>query len=171
MVYEHVKIARFICNRLNSDVPLGTHRTFSLLPSPLVPYSPYALELVLAIASTLSEHAGNAYQTSYTLASQYEHLSPDPATLNRIEHRLEEAIRKLAQRPQAFPSRMRDCALRWNGGKLSDFIAFVNNYHSPILPEASGACALSYDWFYLVQQDLPYMQRDFLFGTPSQKRL
>lgn len=40
-VYDHVKIARFICNRLNPNVAAGTHRTFSLLPYPLVPYSPF----------------------------------------------------------------------------------------------------------------------------------
>lgn len=171
-VYVNVKIARFLCNRLNPDVPLKTHRTFSLLPSPLIPYSPYALDVVLTMATTLSEHAENVYQTSYALASRYEHLNPDAVTLSRIKHRLDEAKGKLEQLSQAFrfpPVRHGDRG--WNGGELSAFLTFVNNYHSSILPAASGACALSYDWFYRFQQDLPFMQRDFLFGTPSQKHL
>ncbi|MGH7495180.1 MAG: hypothetical protein ACREOO_22645 [bacterium] len=44
-VYKDVPIGRFICCRLNPNVPPETHRKFSLLPHhPLVPYSPYALK-------------------------------------------------------------------------------------------------------------------------------
>lgn len=168
-VYVNVKIARFLCNRLNPNVPAGTHRTFSLLPYPLVPYSQYALDAALAMTTTLSEHTDNAYQASYAVASQYEHLSPEPATLVRIKIRMDEAQSKLKRFLRAFPSVRRDGPC-WNGRKLSDFLAFANNYHSRLLPAVTGVCALSYDWFYLIQQALPYMHRDFLFGTSSQKR-
>jgi hypothetical protein len=53
---------------------------------------------------------------------------------------------------------------------LSDVIEFVEAYSSELLPNASGVCAFSYDYFYSLQSHLPYMERDFLFGTPSQKQ-
>jgi hypothetical protein len=54
---------------------------------------------------------------------------------------------------------------------LADFITLLVTYHSPACGVGvSGAGALSYDWFYVFQAALPYMARDFLVGTPSQKR-
>ncbi len=53
---------------------------------------------------------------------------------------------------------------------LADFITLLVTYHSQALVGVSGASGLSYDWFYVFQAALPYMERDFLVGTPSQKR-
>ena len=177
-VYENVLIARFICRRLNPNVPPGTHRTFSLLPYPLVPYSPYALPTTIELVSALRAHADNAYQTSQALASQYEHLNPEPTTLGRIQRRLVEALRKLQSRfagPEKFQSRL--AGLHQNKSSnhrsletLADLISLLVSYHSQVLLEVSGACALSHDWFYVFQAELSYMARDFLVGTPSQKR-
>jgi hypothetical protein len=171
-VYENVLIARFICRRLNPNVPPGTHRTFSLLPYPLVPYSPYALPTTIELVSALSAHADNAYQTSQTLASQHEHLNPDPTTLGRLQRRLLEALRKLQRLPEKFQQMLhQNKSSNCRSLKtLADLITLLVSYHSQVLLEVSGACALSYDWFYVFQAELPYMQRDFLVGTPSQKR-
>jgi hypothetical protein len=171
-IYENVLIARFICRRLNPNVPPGTHRTFSLLPYPLVPYSPYALNTTIALVSALSAHADNAYQTSQELASQHENLNPDPTTLGRLKGRLLEAIDKLKRLPEKFQQMIKPNQGA-NGSAmetLADLITLLTSYHSQVLLEVSGACALSYDWFYVFQAELPYMGRDFLVGTPSQKR-
>lgn len=168
-VYEDILIIRFICRRLNPNVPPGTHRTFSLLPYPLVPYSPYALPTTFTLAAALTEHGENPYQTSQVLASQYENLNPEPATLTRIKHRLLEAVHKLKQVPQKFQSLISPLLSR-RSITLSELLALLGSYQSPVLVSASGARALSYDWFYVFQEERPYMQRDFLFGTPSQKR-
>jgi hypothetical protein len=150
--------------------PPGTHRTFSLLPHPLIPYSPYALETSVELAAVLTEHAGNAYQTSQALASRYENLNPDPGTLTRIKHRLLEALRKLKPLPQKLQQMINPpgatVPATW-----AEFITVVNNYQSQVVVAVAGVCALSHDWFYVFQEHQPCMQRDFLFGTPSQKRL
>jgi hypothetical protein len=153
--------------------PPGTHRTFSLLPHPLVPYSPYALDTTVELATALAEHADNAYQTSQTLASAYENLNPVPTTLGRLKGRLLEALHKLKRLPEKFQQMIKP-SQGANGRALetlADFITLLVTYHSPACGiGVSGACALSYDWFYVFQVELPYMERDFLIGTPSQKR-
>jgi len=172
-VYKNVPVGRFICHRLNPNVAPETHRTFSLLPYPLVPYSPYALNTTIALVSALAEHADNVYQTSQALASQHEHLNPDPATLGRIKSRLLEALHKLKRLPEKFQQLLNsnNSSNRRTLETLADFITLLVSYHSPACGiGVSGACALSYDWFYVFQVELPYMERDFLVGTPSQKR-
>jgi len=172
-VYEEVPVGRFICYRLNPNVPPETHRTFSLLPHPLVPYSPYALNTTIALAAALAEHADNAYQTSQTLASAYEHLNPDPTTLGRLKSRLLEALDKLKRLPEKFQQMIKQSQAPTGRTleTLADFITLMVTYHSPANGiGVSGACALSYDWFYVFQAEWPYMARDFLVGTPSQKR-
>lgn len=171
-VYENVPVGRFICYRLNPNLPPGTHRTFSLLPYPLVPYSPYALPTTIELVSALSAHADNAYQTSQVLASQHENLNPDPTTLGRIQRRLVEALRKLQRLPEKFQQMLHQ-NMSSNSRSLetlADLITLLISYHSQVLREVSGACALSYDWFYVFQAELSYMVRDFLVGTPSQGR-
>jgi hypothetical protein len=168
MVYQNVKIARFLCHRKSPDVPAGTHRTFSLLPCCLIPYSPYALDVTLDMAQTLAEQNKNAYKASHLLASTEENLSPEPITLRRIERRLNETIQKLEHYPLVLQQRLADRELNAIG--FSDVIALANAYRSQLLTSAFGAAALCYDWFYLYQKNLPYMQRDFFLGTPSHKR-
>ena len=172
-VYKNVSVGRFICYRLNPNVPPETHRTFSLLPYPLVPYSPYALNTAIALAAALAEHADNAYQTSQTLASAYKNLNPDPTTLGRLKGRLLEALHKLQRLPEKFQQMLNpnNSSNSRTLETLADFITLLMTYHSPACGiGVSGACGLSYDWFYVFQAALPYMQRDFLVGTPSQKR-
>ncbi len=172
IVYEDVPIGRFICYRLNPNVASETHRTFSLLPHPLVPYSPYALNTTIALATALAEHADNAYQTSQTLASAYKNLNPDPTTLGRIKGRLLEALHKLKRLPEKFQQMLNpnNSSNSRTMETLADFITLLVTYHSQALVGVSGASGLSYDWFYVFQAALPYMERDFLVGTPSQKR-
>ena len=172
-VYEDVPIGRFICYRLNPNVPPDTHRTFSLLPHPLVPYSPYALNTSIELVSTLSAHADNAYQTSQMLATAYENLNPDPTTLGRIQHCLVEALRKLQRLPEKLQQMLRQNQAPKGRTleTLADLITLLVTYHSPACGiDVSGACALSHDWFFVFQAELPYMERDFLVGIPSQKR-
>lgn len=109
------------------------------------------------MAGTLAEHAENAYQTSHTLASEHDKLNPVVSTLIRLKHRLHQAADKW-------------CVFSEECMPLSDVVEFVEAYSSELLPNASGLYAFTYDYFYDLQKDLPYMERDFLFGTPSQKR-
>jgi hypothetical protein len=178
-VYHNIAVARFICRRLHPEVAAGTHRTFSLLPAFLIPYCPYALDLMVAVAEQLDHHAENVYQTTNTLANHYdqetnsESLNLYAATVSRIKHRLYEAMNKLNQLSSTVQK-----LIGWSNGARgwSALLAFINHYRSRLHATLSGACALAQDWFYLFQEgpdgpSLPYMQRDFLFGTASQKRV
>lgn len=129
----------------------------------------------MELVSALNAHADNAYQTSQVLASQHEHLNPDPTTLGRIQRRLVETLRKLQSRfagPEKFQQMLHQNKSSNSRSlvTLADLIALLVSYHSQVLLEVSGPCALSYDWFYVFQAALSYMARDFLVGTPSQKR-
>ena len=141
-VYQNVPIGRFICCRLNPNVAPETHRTFSLLPHPLVPYSPYALNTTIALATALSEHADNAYQTSQTLASAYENLNPDPTTLGRIKGRLLEALRKLQSLPEKLQqmSNQSQASTGRTMETVADLLTLLVSYHSQVLIGVSGAC-------------------------------
>ena len=168
-IYHNIAIARFICLRLNPEMPPGTHRTFSLLHDFLIPYFPYALDLTMVIAENLVKHAANVYQTTNLLQEiADDHLNLYAATITRIKHRLDNVIAKLNQ----LPSRLAE-AMGWSKHTkgLSELLAFLKNYHSRLHAALSGARALAYDWFYLAQQGLRYMQRSFLFGTASQQRV
>jgi hypothetical protein len=72
VVSEDVAIARFVCRRPNRDEPAGTHRTFSLLPIFLIPYVRYSLDLTMAIAEELANHADNVYRATGALIDTYE---------------------------------------------------------------------------------------------------
>lgn len=171
-VYTNVLIIRFECNRLNPNVAVGSHRTFSLLPYPLIPYCPYPIPYILKIARILAENDDNAYQSVRTLEARYEQVNPEMGTiawigdlvhksqdkLNRLSHQIRDRIGW--RMPLSMPYR----------DQLSHFISFVTNYRSQ---QVAGSIAtnrdLSYDYFHLFQQERPFMQRDFLFGTPSQR--
>jgi hypothetical protein len=79
-----------------------------------------------------------------------------------------EAVRKLKPLPQKFQSLISPILSR-GSITLSELITLVSNYQSEVLAGASGqgaspfsgARALSHDWFYVFQQERPYMQRDF----------
>lgn len=169
IIYIDVEIVRFICGRLN-PVPSGTHRTFSLLPCQLVPQSQYSIQSTLEVAAALDDHSGNTYQTAKAVDSLYTEINPELDAIAGMGNYVREAIDKLNRLPQEILK-----AISWSIPSstpvLSDFISFIKNYQSQVLANVSGACALSYDYFYLFQKDLSYMQRDFLFGTPSQKYL
>jgi len=166
------RLAVLTATAVTPTFPPGTHRTFSLLPHPLVPYSPYALDTTVELATALAEHADNVYQTSQTLASAYENLNPDPTTLGRIKGRLLEALHKLKRLPEKFQQMLNpnNSSNSRTMETLADFITLLMTYHRQVLSGVSGAGALPYDWFYVFQAALPYMARDFLVGTPSQKR-
>jgi hypothetical protein len=167
-VYDDVAIIRFECQRLQPDVPAGSHRTFSLLPCPLIPYHSYTIPLSLEIAQTLTQQQGHASQTAHLVAQRFFEANPERATVLRLGRVIHAAMDKLDHMaatfevlgwhrcPKAFPER------------LADFIRFVQRYRSQELQE-HGICALCYDYFYRFQNQRLYMQRDFLFGTPSQK--
>jgi hypothetical protein len=167
-VYEQVKILRFVCQRLNPTAPVGTHRTFSLLPIFLIPYVRSSLDFVMTVAEELTSHAEIVYRATGVLISKHD-TDFNATTTARCKADLHRALDKL----NGLPAKIRH-ALGWSQRteKLSALVDLVKRYKSPLHPARPwwGACALSQDWFYEFHHGLRYMQRDFLFGTASQLR-
>lgn len=162
-LYTNILIIRFECKRFN-PVPPGTHRTFSILPCPLIPYSQYPIPSALGIAEALVHNDGDVIKTVKTLEQRYTEVNPEPSTIIRIGDIVQEAIEKLNRLSQDLKENIgwRINKLMPYRDQLSSFISFVKNY------QRQKARDLAYDYFDLFQKDVPYMQRDFLFGTPSQ---
>jgi hypothetical protein len=124
--------------------------------------------LSLEIAQSLTQYQGRASQTAHLVAQRFFAANPERATVVRLGQVVQVAMAKLDHLAATCE------ALGWHRGakdvkeRLADFIRFGQRYRSPELQEA-GIGALCYDYFYRFQHQLPYMQRDFLFGTPSQK--
>lgn len=167
-VYSNVTIIRFECNRKQPNVSVGTHRTFSLLPCPLIPYQSHTISVCLTIAKTLANQHGHASQTAYLTDNQFLEATPEPAVVLRIGQMVYAAIAKLHHVAQTVAGTGWRTNTEPGRERLAEFIRFVQRYRSQELQE-QGICALCYDYFYLFQRQQPYMQRDFLFGTPSQK--
>lgn len=167
-VYSNVTIIRFECHRRQPNVSVGTHRTFSLLPCPLIPYQSHTISVCLTIAETLAKQKGRASQTANLITNRFFEATPEPAVVLRIGQMVYAAIAKLHQIAQTVAGTGWRTNAEPGRERLAEFIRFVQRYRSQELQE-QGICALCYDYFYLFQRQQPYMQRDFLFGTPSQK--
>ena len=168
-VFENVLVIRFTCCRHNPVSP-GTHRTFSLLPCHLIPKSPYSIQSILEVTAALEDHSGNACQTAKALDLLYETMNPEPEAVARMGLYVREAIDKLNRLPEEIVKAI-DWKMPSSTSVVSEFSAFADHYQSQVLAHASGAEALSYDYFHVFQKNLPYMHRRFLFGTPSQTYL
>jgi hypothetical protein len=163
VLFKNKPIIRFICKRLNPILP-GTHRTFSLLPCPLIPYSQYSIPSALVIAEALAANNGNANQTVKMLDREKEEMNPNLSTIVRIGGLVHKAIEKLDRLSQDIKENIGwriDPSMSYRD-VLSTFTSLINNYQN------RKASDLAYDYFALFQKDVPYMQREFLFGTPSQ---
>ena len=97
-------------------------------------------------------------------------MNPEPAAIARMGLCVREAIDKLNRLPEEIVKAI-DWPISLPSSGVSEFISFTEHYQSQVLAHASGAEALSYDYFHVFQKDLPCMQRRFLFGTPSQSYL
>jgi hypothetical protein len=136
----------------------------------LIPNLQYSIQSALEVAVALEDHCGRAYQTAKALDSLHEKMNPEQDAILKMDGYVRGAIDKLNRLPQEIVKAI-GWSIPYSTPGLSDFIAFADRYQSQVLDNASGAEALSYDYFHLFQKDLPYMQRDFLFGRASQKRL
>jgi hypothetical protein len=167
-IYQNVLIFRFKCNRLNA-VPAGTHRTFSLLPCFLIPYSQYSINSAIKIAEELDTYCGDLDLTAKALDSRYETMNPERGTIADIGNYVKRAIKKMNQLPVKIKK-----AIQWNQHSyqsgISRFISFAKNYKNQSFSGLTGIIALSWDYYDTFQKDMPYMERDFLLGTPSQKQ-
>ncbi len=170
-IHENVPIARWLCQRKGSTIP--QHQTFSLLPSPLIPYHSHGLNVIVDIVN-FHHHNGSSFVQTKDFISDKGVNTDLPLENNQIHDFMNifsQALLKLttiAELKQQISQ-----ASYWDSSDpIATMLKFINGYESRFLStqqlHASNAEQLALDFFYHFQTD-DYFQRHFLFGTPSQK--
>ena len=165
-------IPRWLCQR--KGLRQSTHRTFSLLPHPLIPYHSFALNDIQEVVRFKDQTDKTLEQTKSYISCQglTTDLSLENNQIYNFQHLFSEAYSKLnavAEIKQLITEEAYT-----SQGPIDTVLKFVEGYQSPFLNsldfQASNIEKLALDYFFQFQSG-PYMERHFLFGTPSQKRL
>ena len=167
--YKAFPIARYLCNGKGKALAVK-HRTFSLLPYQLVPYSKYSIPFIAkslrkvygednSVKGLLDYLAGfdpNEY-TDLSVSTFYAFRS---FILTCIDKMLAMGFYGEIQTALQSPSEKH---------RIKVFLAFAENFNYCKANQViRGPCALGYDYY---MEDGGYMRNaHFLFGTPSQYR-
>lgn len=168
--YSNVPIPRWLCRQKG---PLKSkHRTFSLLPTALIPYHSNDLNLV-------SETVKYKQQPETTFEQTKTHISdkahqPNIDLENGQIKQFQQLITAAFSKLMAIPEIKQRIGVHLNSNDpIATVLRFCDSYQSPFLTtsnlEASNIEKLAYDFFYNFQSGC-YFDRHFLFGTASQKR-
>ena len=168
--YYNVPIPRWLCRQKGPLKP--KHRTFSLLPSALIPYHNSDLNLVSETVKYKQQPETTFEQTKSYISDKGQQTDIDLEN-NQIKHfqqLVTTAFSKLMAIPEIKQRISRDFH---SSDPIATVLSFGDRYHSPFLTtsklEASNIEQLAWDFFYNFQSGC-YFDRQFLFGTPSQKR-
>ncbi len=170
-IYENVPIARWLCQRKGSRI--AQHQTFSLLPSPLIPYHRHGLNVIVDTVN-FHHHNGTIFEQTKSFISS-NGVDTDISLENNQIHDFmkifSQALLKLttiAELKQQISQ-----ASYWDSSDpIGTMLKFIAGYQSRFSTtqqlHASNAEQLALDFLYHFQTD-DYCHRHFLFGTPSQK--
>jgi hypothetical protein len=165
-------IPRWLCHRKGARK--SKHRTFSLLPHPLVPYHSFALNDIKETVSYQNQADKTLEQTKSYISCKgiTTDLSVENNPIYDFHHLFSDAYSKLnavAEIKQLIKE-----VDYTSQNPIDTVLKFVEGYQSSFLSsldfQASNIEKLALDYFFQFQSG-PYMERHFLFGTPSQKRL
>ncbi len=170
-IYEDVPIARWLCQRKGPGKP--QHKTFSLLPYPLIPYHRHGLNIIVDTVN-FHHHNGTTLEQTKAFISSNGVDTDIPLENNQIHDFMKifsQALLKLttvAELKQQISQ-----ASYWDSsdpiGTMLNFIAgYQTSFSTTQQLHASNAEQLALDFLYHFQTD-DYCYRHFLFGTPSQK--
>lgn len=170
-IYENVPIARWLCQRKGTGK--SQHKTFSLLPFPLIPYHRHGLNLIVATVNFHHHHGASLEQTKSFISSNGvdNDIPLENNHIHDFNNIFSQALLKLsaiAELKQQI-SQARD----WDSSDpIGTMLQFINSYQSRFLAtqqlQASHAEQLALDFLYHFQTN-DYFDRHFLFGSPSQK--
>lgn len=169
--YKSFPVARFLCNRKGSE-QVTRHKTFSLLPYQLIPYTKYSLPFIIKVLKLRYIEDRSIYKLQEYLAAVeeanniYLDLSVSriywfkQLALECIDKILAAGYYKEAGRELQQPSQQE---------RIKRFIEFTERFHCwKIKPYIRGPCALSYDYY--MEGGGYFRNIHFLFGTASQFR-
>lgn len=170
-IYCDVLIARYLC-REKGEVT-SSHSTFSLLPSPLIPYRQFTLELVVEAIRLFCHEKLSYSKISDAITKRLPDIYLDDCLIRGFLRIFKQTFFKLTTNPQlkSIFTQHKDSSQTC---PLAVVLDFISGYQS-VLPSHSHSLALTtpekcaLDFFFLYQNDT-YFNRQFLFGTPSQKR-
>ena len=169
--YKAFPVARFLCNRKGSN-PIVSHKTFSLLPHQLVPYTKYSILFIMKVL-TLRYRDDKSIMNVQTYLSGFDkegvYIDLSASSMNAFKNFILEVINKLlssgyyqdAEKLLQEPS---------DNKRTRAFIEFSKVFCCyRINPCIRGHSALSYDFY--MKGGGWFRNSYFLFGTPSQFRI
>jgi hypothetical protein len=166
VIYKDILVQRWLCRNLNSN--RSQHRTFSLLPQMLAPYYKQDINSILETADYKSNHS---YEQTKNHVQQKTDISLEHSQINNINTLIQQTFVKISAIDE-LNSMMTQSTYFNSQDPISTTIKFIKTYKSSfsstIKLTLSNAEQLALDFFFHFQTTA-YFQRDFLFGTPSQK--
>ena len=175
--YRAFPVGRFLC-RSKGGKPTVKHRTFSLLPYQLAPYTRYCIPFIIKVLKLRHIEEKSIYKLQgYLSASERVDNYIDLSTsriygfkeliLQSIDKILAAGYYKEAEKALQEPG---------SGQRIKRFIEFAEDFccskleqtRTGISPSIRGPCALSYDYY--MEGGGYYGNSHFLFGTASQFR-
>jgi hypothetical protein len=168
--YYHVPIPRWLCQKKGPLKP--KHRTFSLLPSALIPYHKNDLNLVSQTVKFKQQPPTTFEQTKSYISDNAKQPDIDLEN-NQIRH-FQQLLTNAFSKLMAIPEIKQRINVNFHSrDPIATVLSFSDSYQSPFLTtsnlNASNIEQLAWDFFYNFQRGC-YFERHFLFGTPSQKR-
>jgi len=170
-VMDDFPIARFLC-RKKGNPPRGSHRTFSVLPLELIPYTKYSIVFIFKVLRLLyiSGMSVMELQTllSRALCGDIQYIDLSTYAVGAFKKLLREAILKFFSLG-FYTGREHELSSVDPPHRAVRLIEFALDFETfKTTPPIRGPTALDYD-FYL--QGGGYMQNAyFLMGSPSQFR-
>ena len=170
--FNNVPIPRWKCRRKGHAN--FSHKTFSLLPHPLVPYHQQDIELSLDTVKYINsnEHSLEDIKELVSLQGIETEILIENSQIHGFENIFAQSFVKLLSLAETKSNIMASGCLQADR-PAKTVIDFIDKYQSPMdhiyQPGTSNAEKLAMDFFFHYQTG-DYFQRDFLFGTCSQKR-
>lgn len=165
--YNAFPIARYVCRGKGTNKTIN-HKTFSLLPYQLVPYTKYSLPFIIKALKLQHKEGLSIFKLQDYLArlGEKEILSISAGQIVGFKKLIMESVNKLIA--MEYYSEF-EGTKESEGGAVIFFIEFAEGFECLIIdPSIRGPCGLGYD-FYL--RGGGYMRNaHFLFGSPSQFR-
>ena len=165
ILYSDFPIHRFECTAPPFYRRLTNHRTFSLLPAPLIPYERLDIPAVLRIAEL--RLSGKSLRATCDISADMQKNEPlllGTKKVYSIVAVIKEAFDRLPLISD-FVEIFRTLLHSRFSTSLLDFIAWADRYRCPLFPDLSGPGSLALDYY---RKGLPLVM--YLFGTPSQHR-
>ena len=169
--YKAFPIARFLCLR-KGEKPIVDHRTFSLFPYLLVPYSKYSIPFIFNVLNSIHIEDKSVMEVqSYLSGFGQEEIYVDLSAsgIYQFKQLILETINKLLS-AACYREAEKILQQASDYHRIKAFISFAQAFWChKTSPCIRGPCALAYDFY--MQKGGWSRNSYFLFGSASQFRI